>query len=279
MGIKVTGLNLGHMGMDSGLLGYPNPNDVLLPSRREGGGTKWYRCPSMAYIIEHPAGRILFDTGISTNFAEEWLPEWQGLIDLSEVNADTLLENALKKQGLGPDDFRYVILSHLHADHAGGARIFQDAGAEIVVHEDEHRAVTKVWEAENFFVRKDWNFLSQRSLNLMYGDQEILPDLWTVSLPGHTPGSMGVLLRLDTTGWVLLAGDSVATHGAYGPPSLPNFVNWNNESAAASCQKIEGFAADLDAFIFPGHDETGMKYENGNLAIRQIDFSPGHSYE
>ncbi len=278
MGITLQGLNLGYMSMDYGLLGYPNPSDLLMPSRREAA-RRWYRCPSMAYIIEHPAGRILYDTGISTNFAEDWLPEWQGLIDLSEINEDILLESALKKRGLGPDDFRYVILSHCHADHAGGVRIFQDAGAEVIVHEDEHRAVTKVWKADNFFVRNDWNFLSQKSLNLMYGDQEILPDLWTVSLPGHTAGSMGVLIRLDSTGWALLAGDAVATHESYGPPSLPNFVNWSNESAAASCQKIEGFASELDAFIFPGHDESGIKYENGNLAIKQIEFLPGHTYE
>ena len=278
MGITLQGLQLGYMGMDYGVLGFPNPNEMLLPSRREGA-RHWYRCPSLAYIINHPAGRILYDTGVSTNFAEEWLPEWQGLVDLSGLNADVLLENALKRQGLGPEDFSHVILSHCHADHAGGLRLFEEAGAEIILHEDEHRYAAGVWKAENFFIRDDWHFLSRRNPTLMYGDQEILEDLWTISLPGHTPGSMGVLLRLETTGWALLAGDAVSTHDAFGPPALPNFVNLDNETFLSSCQKVEGIASELDAFIFPGHDEVGMKYDSGELAIRPIEFLPGHTYE
>ncbi len=278
MAITLQGLNLGVMGMDYGLMGYPNPNDMLLPNRREGA-RRWYRCPSLAYIINHPAGRILFDTGISTNFDAEWLPEWKGMIDLSELNADVLLEAALKRQGLGPEDFSHVILSHCHADHAGGLRLFEDAGAQIVLHEDEHRHASKVWRAENFFVRADWNLISQKNPMLMYGEQEILEDLWTISLPGHTPGSMGVLIRLEHTGWALLAGDAIGTHEAYGPPAVPNFVNTSNEAFASSMQKVEGIASELDAFIFPGHDETGLKYDNGDLAIRPIEFLPGHTYE
>ena len=278
MGIKLKGLNLGYMGMDYGLLGFPNPNEMLLPSRKEGQ-RNWYRCPSMAYIIEHPAGRILFDTGISTNFKTDWLADWQGVVDLSEVSEDVLLESALRNQGLAPDDFDYVIMSHLHADHAGGLRNFEDAGAEIIVHEDEHRAVSQVWEAENFFVRDDWGFLARKKPTLMYGDQEIFKDLFTLSLPGHTAGSMGVLLRLETTGWALLAGDAIATHDAYGPPALPNFVNFNGEAFQNSAAKIEGLAVEKDAFIFPGHDETGVNYENGQLAIKPIEFLPGHTFE
>ena len=278
MGIKLKGLNLGYMGMDYDLLGFPNPAEVLLPGRSEGR-RKWYRCPSMAFIIEHPEGRILFDTGISTNFSKEWLPEWQGMIDLSEVSADTLLVSGLKSAGLGPEDFRYVISSHLHADHAGGLRNFEEAGAEILVHEDEHKFVSKVWEAENFFVRADWGFLSRKRPTLMYGDQEILKDLWTISLPGHTPGSMGIVTKLDHTGWAILTGDAIATHDAYGPPYLPNFVNFSNENAAASMTKIEGIAKETDAFVFPGHDETGINYNQGKMEVKQVEFLPNHTYE
>ena len=278
MGTTLQGLKLGYMGMDYGLLGYPNPNDMLLPGRTSMPRT-WYRCPSLAYIINHRAGRILYDTGISTSFAEEWLPEWQATIDLSELNPDVLLESSLKRIGLGPDDFDYVILSHCHADHAGGLRTFEDAGAQIVLHEDEHRYATNIWSADNFFVRKDWNFISRRNPTLMYGDQEIFEDLWTISLPGHTPGSMGVLVRLETTGWALLAGDAVSTHDAFGPPPIPNFVNTSNEDFLSSCGKVERIASELDAFIFPGHDESGMQYAQGELAIKPVEFMPGHTYE
>ena len=278
MAIRLKGMNLGYMAVDYDLLQFPNPNEILLPGRGEGRRT-WYRCPSMAFVIEHPDGLILFDTGISTNFKEEWLPEWQGIIDLSAITPEKLLESGLKAQGLGPEDFKYVIVSHLHADHAGGLRLFQDAGATIMVHEDEHKFVSNVWEAENFFVRADWNFLGQKRPTLVYGDQEILEDLWIVSLPGHTPGSMGVLTRLDHTGWAMLVADAVQTHDAFGPPPIANTVANNVENLIASTGKIERIARERDGFIFPGHDETGIKYTNGQMALRKMELLPNHVYE
>ncbi len=278
MGIKLKGLNLGYWGMDYALLGFPNPSDLLLPGRSEAS-RRWYRCPSIAFIIEHPEGRVLFDTGMSANFKAEWPAEWQGMSDLSEMTPEVLLESGLKRVGLGPEDFRYVIVSHLHADHAGGLRLFEEAGAEILVHEDEHRFVSKIREADNFFSRADWGFLARKRPTLLYDDQEILKDLWTISLPGHTPGSMGIVTRLNQTGWAILTGDAIATHEAYGPPPVPQFVNSSAESHAASGAKIESIAKETDGFIFPGHDETGIQYTGGQMAVRAIEFLPNHVYE
>ena len=70
------------------------------------------------------------------------------------------LENRLKELGLGPEDFRWVVMGHLHTDHAGGLRIFQDAGADIVVHEDEYNYVESMQDdSENFFAKVDFAFL------------------------------------------------------------------------------------------------------------------------
>src|SRR3712207_1135285 len=154
MGIKIRGLNLGYMGLDYELMVFPHPNHALTAHRKEGTKT-WYQCPSLAYIIEHPDGRILWETGLSANFQEEWLDGWKYLVDLSGITPDTLLEARLKSVGLAPEDFKYVIQGHLHCDHAGGLRLFEDAGATIVCHEDELKHVTQVAEAENFFVRAD----------------------------------------------------------------------------------------------------------------------------
>ena len=59
------------------------------------------------------------------------------MVDLTGVTPETCLESTTKAIGLGPEDFRYVIQGHLHCDHAGGMRIFQEGNCEILVHEKE----------------------------------------------------------------------------------------------------------------------------------------------
>jgi len=85
--------------------------------------------------------------------------------------------------------------------------------------------------------------------------------------------------QLRESAAALLAGDAVSTHDAFGPPPIPNFVNTSNEDFLNSCTKVEQIASELDAFIFPGHDESGMQYSQGELAIKPVEFMPGHTYE
>ena len=62
MGISLKGVNLGYMGLDKSLL-VEKPELQNVP----------YQCPAIAYIIEHPDGRILWETGVSARAKEEWL--------------------------------------------------------------------------------------------------------------------------------------------------------------------------------------------------------------
>ena len=130
METTLRGLNLGYFGLDmSALLDAPPYYGVP------------YQCPAIAYIIEHPEGRVLFETGLSEHAIDEWLPEWKAGVDLTTVLPEHYLANRLKQIGLGPEDFRYVVLGHLHTDHSGGTRVFERANVEVVVHEDEYRHV------------------------------------------------------------------------------------------------------------------------------------------
>ena len=191
MSIKLYGLQLGVFPLPMAALF--DPRTGREPERFDGDIVDgMYQCPALSYVIEHPdAGRILFESGISATWSEEWLPEWLEMLSLDRVTPEVCLEAQLQSRGLGPEDFSHVIQGHLHADHAGGMRIFDEAGATIVVHEDEWKHVSEnVGEAQDFFVRADWGFAERAPQMLIYGDQEIAKDLWCISLPGHTPGSM-----------------------------------------------------------------------------------------
>ena len=125
MGIKLKGLTLGDMGIDRELLVFPHPKYMLSASRREGRKV-WCECPAISYLIEHPDGLVLWETGIATTFAAEWTAEWQELIDMSAITPAVCLEARLRSLGIGPEDVKYVIQGHLHCDHAGGLRSVRD---------------------------------------------------------------------------------------------------------------------------------------------------------
>jgi len=281
VGTKLQGVNLGYMGLDYELLVFPHPNHVLHADKQEGQKS-WYQCPAISYIIDHPDGRVLWETGISSNWPEEWLPEWQWLIDLSAITPEVCLENRLKELGLGPDDFRYVVQGHLHTDHAGGLRLFQDAGAEIIVHEDEYRHVEQMQSAENFFVPGDFAFLKDiKKPTLVSGEEELMRGLTLMSFPGHTPGTMGMLINLEHTGPVLLTSDAVYTHDSYGPPPVGTPITWDVGQWAQSIEKVRQVAAEHEAFVFPGHSETGVQQhkDKEQTEFKPIQFQPGYVYE
>jgi glyoxylase-like metal-dependent hydrolase (beta-lactamase superfamily II) len=270
MRITMKGVNLGYMGIDKS----------LLVEKKEFENVP-YRCPAIAYIIEHPEGRILWETGVSTRAAEEWLPVWQDLVDLSAVTPEVCLENRLRELGLGPDDFQWVVMGHLHTDHAGGLRVFQDANVDIVVHENEYNHVKSMQEdSENFFAKVDFAFLDDVKPTTISGaTTDLTRDVQLVSLPGHTPGQIGMLIRLETTGWVLLTSDALYAHDSYGPPPVGSPIVWESDTWRSSVETIRKLATEHEAFIFPGHDETGIKQFATRSEPRTIEFWPGYEYE
>jgi N-acyl homoserine lactone hydrolase len=270
MGISLKGVNLGYMGI---------PKNLLVQKPEFEGVT--YQCPAIAYIIEHPDGRILWETGISANGPEEWLPEWQALVDLSSAPPEVCLENRLNQLGLGPDDFKYVVMGHLHTDHAGGLRVFEDADVDIVVHDDELNHVRAMEEdAANFFNKVDFAFLEGVDPVTVNGDlTELAKGVSLVSLPGHTPGQMGMLVDLENTGPVLLTSDALYMHASYGPPDLGSPIVWEADEWARSVERIRKLATEREALIFPGHDDVGIKQFKDRTEPHTIQFWPGYEYE
>jgi len=269
MGITLRGVNLGYMGLDLSLL-----------SNRPGNVGVAYRCPAIAYVIETPEGRILWETGLAARAGEEWLPEWLEVVGIDEATPETFIEARLKELGLGPDDFRFVVLGHLHTDHAGGLRLFEEAGAEIVVHEEEYRHVmTMEQDRADFFSRVDWAFLGDKKPTLATGGvTELAGGIRLIHLPGHTPGQMAMQLELAHTGTVLLTSDALYTHDNYAEPVAAPQIYWDVHRWRSSLDTLAGIAKEHDAWLFPGHDETGIQHLDGRARLRTIDFSAGRVY-
>src|SRR6478672_8829191 len=88
------------------------------------------------YVVKHPKGNILFDTGCNDKLIND--PNWwpAGLQSLKPMMTPELaMEAQLNKIGLTPNDIKYVVVGHLHLDHGGNVGKFPNS--IIVVQKEE----------------------------------------------------------------------------------------------------------------------------------------------
>jgi glyoxylase-like metal-dependent hydrolase (beta-lactamase superfamily II) len=141
-----------------------------------------------------------------------------GLIDTGCGPADAYSEKVLQINGLGPgwplidavaqhghtpDDIDFVILSHLHWDHAAGATNSDGSptfpNAELVVFEQEwddaHSGNPLFYKAyPNEAIEPLSNYTKIRKADA----EELYPGVSFIHTGGHTPGHCAVLLEADT---------------------------------------------------------------------------------
>ncbi len=144
--------------------------------------------PVHAWVIRHPDGVILVDTGIGVGNA---------FIDEMYRPEVTRLTDALATIDLTPADVAAVCLSHLHFDHCGQ----HDAlTAPVYVHADECDAA----RAPGYTVA-EWAAIPEGRLRLVHGDEAIADGIQLVETPGHTPGHQSVVIRAGEERIVLAA--------------------------------------------------------------------------
>jgi N-acyl homoserine lactone hydrolase len=267
--IKVKVLECGRTSLDYELAVTAHPDSLLTQSHPERQ-KRWLHHPIYAYVIDHPDGPILVDTGVSPDFEKAWRHPFYTDAMAYKPGEDGLFTQRLKDAGYGPEDFRYVVITHLHTDHAGNAPLFRDAGAKIMVHEDELRgAITtkgallreddlSLWGVTSVqgFTRRDFGFLVPDRATTFYGDIEIARNVWVLSLPGHTWGTAGVAVRLERSGWLLIASDAIYLADTYGDPFVGSILNQNQETWARTALKVRRLAERYDMTVLPGHDDT-----------------------
>ena len=171
-------------------------------------------------LIQHPTeGNILFDTGLPPR---EQFPEWVLSMMDFELNEKYSLTNQLSLVGLTPEDINHVILSHLHMDHAGGIALCKNA-VVYVNRKEAESAFTTVMSttdtvAHGFYFR---NVVLSPVRQMIYLDEdlELFPGVEVINLPGHTAGTMGMILHLENH-TIIETSDSCSLESNYlGMPS------------------------------------------------------------
>lgn len=99
----------------------------------QGGDDKMLDLPCPSFLIEHPKGLVLFDTGCNPKIIDDAIGYWGEMarhLPLQWKKSDTL-DQQIKNVGYKPEDVKYVILSHAHLDHAGGLTYFPKPSSSL----------------------------------------------------------------------------------------------------------------------------------------------------
>src|SRR5207244_7212883 len=103
------------------------------------GPTDTIQIPVGFFVVMHPKGNVLFDTGNNDKIITDpsyWGPFFKAYNPV--VTPDVAIDAQLGKIGLKPDDIKYVVIGHLHLDHGGNVGKFPNS--TIVVQRDELQA-------------------------------------------------------------------------------------------------------------------------------------------
>ena len=121
----------------SGLVFTSQPLDIAKSALSSATtGTDKILIPVAFFLIKHPKDNILFDTGDNDKIMQDQT-HWGPLAAMLDkgVSADLAIDTQLEKVGVKPSDINYVILGHMHRDHAGNVGKFSTA--TIIIQRDE----------------------------------------------------------------------------------------------------------------------------------------------
>lgn len=234
---------------------HPMPYTGWFRSRR-----KKIEVPVSTYLIEHPKGLVLVDTGWHKDIRHhqrKHLTFFLSTMFHGRLPEGEAIDEKLKQKGFHQRDLDYVVLSHMHTDHVSGLKHVKDA-KKIIVSEKE-------WKAANHdfgYVKTMWDgmkvspFLFEtipfgpfhKGLDL-FQDQSI----YLVYTPGHSKGHVSVLVKVSK-GWVLLASDVGYSTRSWEEQILPG-VTTDVYQMRQSLQWVKEFSDRSDCFkVLANHD-------------------------
>ncbi len=186
----------------------------------------WIKIPVNAFVIEHRDGLVLFDTGLDPAIKSDpnYINSAIGRFLLRRIfrlhiGPDERLHKKLEAMGFAAADIRKAVISHLHFDHVGG--IADIPQADLLVSKDEWAQLSAPHPEREWILREHIEIPGAKWRPVEFaptddplfapfgGSYDVMGDASMILLPtpGHTPGSMSMLVRTGDTPPLLLVGD------------------------------------------------------------------------
>lgn len=224
-------------------------------STRNRGHGQFIDAPILAYLIETPNGRILYDVGCDYEkladpaLCSRFFDPMRPLFDPPRMSDEQRIPRYLARLGLTSKDIDIVFLGHLHFDHAGG--LCDVPGCEVHLQRDELAAAQTQLDdgvfADEIARAGTWR--------LRDGEYEVAPGVHALATPGHTAGHMSLFVELSKGRPVIICGDAADLRENLTDEVAPGYCWQDNEALAlASIRRLNALALVENADLWPNHD-------------------------
>ncbi len=212
------------------------------------------RLPIPGYLIVHPKGKVIFDSGLHIGLQTDPAARIGKAASYTKVEyrPGEELRSRLAILDVRPEDITHLVNSHLHYDHSGGND--QVPNAPLLIQKPEWEAAMDPDLAyKNGFDRRDFDL--GQDVKLISGEHDLFGDgsVTLFATYGHTPGHQSMKIKLPR-GDVVLTGDACYMRKTLDDLHLPraSFLH-DREGMIASLQKFRDLQK-RGARIFYGHD-------------------------
>lgn len=231
---------------------------LTLPKRfLLAGATGVITVPVPSYLVVHPKGKVLFDSGLHEATLTDPAPHVGEVIakyHQFHFHIGEQIAARLRAAGFDPAEINFVVNSHLHFDHCGGNA--QLPNADIVLQSRELAHARAVLDSHGY-VAAEWD--TGQTLRAVDGEYDIFGDGAVVCLPtyGHTPGHQSLRVRTLMGGEFILCGDACYLRDSLENLHAPGIIA-DREAALAVFQRFREMQARGARILF-GHDPDFWK--------------------
>lgn len=238
----------------------------------------WVEVPIYAYVVEHCNGLVLFDAGMDPAIGSDpnYVSSAIGRALLRKIfrlhiGPEDSLEMKLTELGFSAADVCKVVISHLHFDHIGGIRDVPQA--ELLVSDDEWRQLSNPHPERKWILREhielsstNWHQIefapTEDTLLAPFGGcYDVMGDgtMMLLPTPGHTAGSLSMLVRTEGMPPLLLIGDLSYEVDMLMKDQVPGVYS-DKIQLKSSFAKVRALKEQLsDLVILASHDPTALE--------------------
>lgn len=217
--------------------------------------------PVSAYLIKHPKGLVLIDTGWHTDVRKDqkkyigW-PHYEAFKAMLPENQ--AINEQLALMGILPKDIDYVVISHLDTDHVSGLHLVKEAKNILVSRQEldvansrNFRYISKMWKGTKIkpFQFQQTGIGSQRCSFDLFGDGSVE----FIHTPGHSKGLVTTKIERNDK-FVILASDCGYAKKSWEEMILPG-IYYNKKVMTQSLQWIKDMSLSNDCIeVIANHD-------------------------